>query len=99
MIVLLIFYIHIIAAAAVFSKRWQDDGWGEAFLALGFMGVIFAVGWSVTTVILNFFIEKEGFAPWFDRDTMSLLLLTILEAVFYIAYVIKEKQKTFRISE
>lgn len=96
MIVLIIFYIHIVAAAAVFTKRWQDDGWGEAFLALGFMGIIFAVGWSVTTVILKLFLEKEGLAAWFDRDTMSLFLLTLMEAVFYIAYITKEKQKIFK---
>jgi hypothetical protein len=93
MIAVIIFFIHIVVGSAIFTKRWQESGTGDAFLAVGFMALIFGVGWSVTTVILKFFFEKPGLAVWLDRDAMSLLLLTILEAVFYWAYYKREKQK------
>ncbi len=95
MVAVFVFYIHIVAAAAIFTKRWQEAGTGEAFLAVGFMGLIFAVGWSVATVFLKFFFDKEGLGAWFDRDQMSLALLTVLESIFYYAYI-KWERKKFR---
>lgn len=93
MIAVFIFYIHIVAAATIFTKRWQEEGTAEAFLSVGFMALIFAVGWSVATVILSFIVPKQGLANWFDRDQMSLALLTLIESVFYYFYIKKEKQK------
>lgn len=86
MIVLLIFYAHIVTAAYVFTKRWQEEDKREAFLAVGFMTLIFLVGWSVATFILKLFVEQEGLGKWFDRDAMSLVLLTLLEILLYSMY-------------
>lgn len=93
MVAVFVFYIHLVAAAAIFTKRWQESSTGEAFLAVGFMALIFAVGWSVATVFLKFFFDKEGLAVWFDRDQMSLALLTVLESIFYYAYIKWERKK------
>ncbi len=93
MIAVFIFYIHLVAATAIFTKRWQEEGLSEAFLSVGFMAVVFAVGWSIATVIVSFFFSKEGLASWFDRDQMSLTLLTILESIFYYAYIKRERRK------
>ena len=92
MIAVFIFYIHIVAAATIFTKRWQEAGLGEGFLAVGFILLIFSVGWSVTTFILKLFIEKEGLAVWLDRDTLSLVLLTIAEIMFYYIYIVQKKK-------
>lgn len=94
MIAVFIFYIHVVLAVAIFTKRWQESGTADAFLAVGFMALIFGVGWSVSTVFLKFFFEKPGLGVWFDRDAMSLVLLTMMEAVFYWAYYKREKKKT-----
>jgi hypothetical protein len=99
MITIIIFYLHIVFGTAIFTKRLQDAGKGDAFLSLGFMALIFGVGWSVTTVILKIFFEKPGLALWLDRDTMSLLLLTILEAIFYSIYFKREKKKNHLTAE
>ena len=93
MITVFIFYIHVVIAVAIFTKRWQEAGTADAFLAVGFMALIFGVGWSVTTVFLKFFFERPGLAPWFDRDAMSLFLLTLVEAVFYWTYYKREQRK------
>jgi uncharacterized membrane protein YhdT len=86
MIPLLVFYIHIVAAAYVFTKRWQEAGTSESFVAVGFMTIVFLVGWSVTSFLIRFAMEPEGFGRIFDRDAASLVLLTALEAVVYSIY-------------
>lgn len=87
MVPLLVFYVHIVAAAAAFTKRWQDEGLAEGSLAVFFLALIFFVGWSITSFILKFFVAQEGFTDWLDRDAMALLLLTAAEAVFYYFYL------------
>lgn len=86
MIPLIVFYLHTVAIATVFTKRYQSGGVGEGFLALFFMGLIFFVGWAMASFIMKLLMEPEGLAVWFDRDAASLLLLTIAEAVLYYFY-------------
>lgn len=83
MIPLLVFAIHIIAAAAVFTHRWQEEGTGEGLLGVFFMAVIFFVGWSITSFLAKLVMDPAGFGPWMDRDAAALLLLTLAEAAFY----------------
>lgn len=92
MIVLCIFYLHVVAAAYVFTKRWQETNTKEAFLAVGFMALVFFVGWSVATLVLQLFIEQEGLGKWFDRDAMALVFLTVLEIVLYAMYFQRKKR-------
>jgi hypothetical protein len=83
MINLPIFYLHVIAAVAVFTKRWQEGGIGEGLLGVAFVLLIFGVGWSITTIIVGWFMTPEGFGPLLNRDASALLLLTLLEVIFY----------------
>ena len=82
MIELLVFYVHIVAAVTMFTKRWQEEGWSEAFLVVFFMALIFFVGWSITSFIAKLLMEEEGFGSFLNRDAVSLLLLTIGESIF-----------------
>ena len=84
MISLLVFYVHVVAAATAFANRWQEENWKEGILAIGLMALIFSVGWSISALIVGLFLKKEGFGIWLDRDDVSLLLLTILEGTFYL---------------
>lgn len=86
MIPLLVFYLHVVVASYMYAKRWQEEGKAEAFLAVGFMILIFFVGWSVSTVLLKFFVDQAGLGRFFDRDAMSLVLLTFLEVGLYLFY-------------
>lgn len=92
MIPLFVFYLHVVAATYVFTKRWQEENRAEAFLAVGFMALIFFVGWSVSTFILKLFVDQGGLGKFFDRDAMSLVLLTILETGLYSLYFTKRKR-------
>lgn len=89
MIPLIVFYLHIVAAVWAFTKRWQEEGLKEGFLAVAFMGLIFTVGWTLTTLSLQVIISPKGFGPGLDRDSLTLLLLTVGEAVFYYWYLRK----------
>ena len=90
MIPLLVFYVHVVGIVTVFTKRWQQEGLGEGLLSVFFTGLIFFVGWSISSFIMKLFMNQQGLGPWFDRDSASLLLLTLAEAVFYYFYF-KEK--------
>ena len=87
MVALFVFYLHTIAAVYGFTDQYQEEGISAGALAVAFMGIIFSVGWSITTFILKYLIDEKGFGLYFNRDAMSLTLLTLGEAVFYYFYL------------
>ena len=87
MVTLLVFYLHTIAAAYGFTHQWQEEGSGAGALVVAFMAIIFSVGWSISTFILKYIIDEKGFGLYFNRDAMSLAILTIAEGVFYYFYL------------
>ncbi len=86
MIPLLIFYLHIIGITAAFTADYQKNGTGAGLLAVAFFVLIFSVGWSISGFVLKYAIDEAGFGPWLTRDALSLVLLTLGEAVFYYFY-------------
>lgn len=86
MVALIIFYLHILGFVTGFTKEYQHEGLSGGFLTLGFMVLIFSVGWSISTFLVRQALAPAGFGPWLDRDAVSLLLLTAAEAVFYFYY-------------
>ena len=93
MIPLIIFYLHIIGISAAFTSEYQKEGTGAAFLSIGFVVLIFSVGWTISTFILKYVMDETGFGIWLNRDAFSLVLLTIAEVVFYYKYYSEERQK------
>jgi hypothetical protein len=86
MITAIIFAIHFIFIVTIFTYKWQQETTGSAFINVALILVLFAVGWSITGLLVKLFIEPEGFGIMFDRDTFSLTLLTIIEYFFYRFY-------------
>ncbi len=86
MIPLFIFYIHIVAVVAAFTDEYQKEGVSAGALTVGFMVLIFSVGWSITTFVLKFLMNEKGFGVILNRDACTLLLLTIGEGIFYFLY-------------
>jgi hypothetical protein len=84
---LIVFYVHIVAVVAVFTKRSQDEGVGEGFLAVFFMALIFFVGWSMASFIMKLIMAAGAAGAVLNRDSASLLLLTAAEGVFYYFYL------------
>jgi uncharacterized membrane protein len=86
MITAFIFFLHLIFALVIFTKKWQSEGLKSGFLNIGLIAVLFAVGWSITGIIAKAIMEAKGLGMYFDRDTFSLTLLTIGEFFFYRIY-------------
>jgi hypothetical protein len=86
MIAVIIFFIHVVGAVAVYTRSWMRGGIGEGFLGLAFVGVIFSVGWTFASFLVKPLLPPEGFATWFDQNTAGLILLTALEFVVYKIY-------------
>jgi hypothetical protein len=107
-----IFFLHISAAIYAFITRRREGGISEGILAVAFMGIIFAVGWTIATVLTNLIFTPEFFIKWYyhqtdslflrtlrkeiNRDTISLLLLTFGEVGFYYFFL---EEKTERKQE
>jgi len=97
MIIILIFIAHFIFAVLIFRKKLLSESLTAALLNIALIIIFFAIGWSLTTMILKWIMEPEGFGKFFDRDTFSLTLLTITEFFFYRMYYkpdFSKKEKT-----
>lgn len=99
MIVALIFFSHLVFSLVVFTKKWQDENLSAGFMNLALIGILFAVGWSISGMAAKLVMEPKGFGLYFDRDTFSLVILSIGEYFFYRMYYMdiftedgKEKQ-------
>lgn len=86
MITAFIFFLHLIFMLVIFTKKWQDEGLQSGFLNIALIGILFAVGWTISGMIAKLVMEQEGLGIYYDRDTFSLTLLTIAEYFFYRFY-------------
>jgi hypothetical protein len=93
MIPLLVFYIHVIAFAVAYTRRWQEEGVSEGMLTLFFMALIFFVGWSMASFIVKIVMPAGGADTILDRDSASLLFLTAAESVFYYFFLKSDSPK------
>jgi hypothetical protein len=98
-----IFLLHIIAVGYAFLSRKKAGGLSEGLLAVAFVGIVFAVGWTISTMLTNLLFTPEFFIKWYyhqtdsmflrilrkeiSRDTISLLILTFGELGFYYLFL------------
>jgi formate hydrogenlyase subunit 3/multisubunit Na+/H+ antiporter MnhD subunit len=90
MVTAFIFFAHLFFALYIFTKKWQNDNLKSAFLNIVLIGILFSVGWTITTMVSQIFMEPEGFGIQFNRDTFSLNILSIVEYFFYKIYYKEE---------
>ena len=86
MISAFIFFAHFIFILMIFTWKWQKEGISSAFLNLGLILILFAVGWTITGLIAKLLMEPKGLGFYYNRDTFSLTLLTFAEIFFYKLY-------------
>lgn len=86
MIISTIFFIHLLFSLIIFTIKWQEEKLSAAFLNIGLIAVLFAVGWSIASIIAKLLMEPKGLGLHFDRDTFALTLLSIGEYFFYRLY-------------
>jgi hypothetical protein len=93
MIPVLIFWIHITAAVYLFVKRYCEEDLVEAFLSVGFAGIVFTAGWTFSSFAVRLIFGQKGLSVVLNDDSLSLILLTVLEAIFYKIWFRKPKTK------
>jgi hypothetical protein len=97
-----ILVLHGVAAIYVLFL-YKKEGVGDGLLAVGFVVIIFAVGWTISTMISKIIYPATLAAAWIARlqqthverlmakeitiDTFSLVLLTLGEVLFYYFYL------------
>jgi len=86
MIIAVIFSLHPIFLIYIFIKKLRTESLSSAFLNSSLIIIVFSIGWPICTTVTNLFFNTEGLGEYFDRDTITLLLLTILEFFFYRFY-------------
>lgn len=110
----LILTLHFFVAVYIFLKL-KKESLSEGLLGVAFFGLIFAVGWTIATILTNLLFMPEWFTKWYwqpldsyfwwlirkelNRDTISLLILTIGEIVFYYFYFLKSKKTGIKFKE
>ncbi len=117
MIIALIYFVHVIFAVYAFCRSYQNDGWLQAFLNLGFIITLFAVSLTVCEMFVGIFISDAGYRIQMPgnsfilfllkisgfyaqqgttitltpKDSITLVLVSILEFFFYRFYFSKSK--------
>lgn len=86
MVIAIIFAIHLIFAAIIFTKKYQEESLSDAFQNVTLIIILFFVGWPLSTMVIKIFSEPAGFGVHFDRDAIILTFLTVLEYFFYRIY-------------
>jgi len=86
MIAAIIFFLHLIFALVIFTRKWQNENLKSGFLNFALIGLLFTVGWSISNIVAKALMNEKGFGLYFDRDAFSLTLLIIGEAFFYRIY-------------
>jgi hypothetical protein len=91
MITSLLFAAHIVFVAYIFTRKWQEDDLGTAFMNLALIVLLFSIGWAIAATALKPLMDPEGLGWFFTRDDASLLLTSLGEAFFYKIYYADEK--------
>lgn len=94
MVIGVIFIMHLAFATYIFATKWKHESAGSAFLNLVFIILLFSVGWSIITMVIKLVVDQQGFGKHFDRDTIGLTILSIIEFFFYRIYYGKDKNVT-----
>jgi hypothetical protein len=86
MIIVFIFFLHIVLVGFVLYKKTKMESFGSALIDLTLIIILFSVGWSLSAMLVKLFFEPEGFGKFFDRDTIALSILAVVEFFFYKFY-------------
>ena len=91
MIPVVVFYVHVVFLIYIFTKNFIEENFVSGFLSVLFVVIIFSVGWTISEFIMSLFMESKGLGLLFPRAAFSLILLTIMELIFYKFYFRKQK--------
>ncbi len=82
----IILSLHLIFLIYIVVKKYKSEAMSGAVTNAILILLLFSVGWSLVSLVVNNLISPEGFGKDFDRSTISLFILTIGEFFFYRKY-------------
>ena len=107
MVAAVILILHGAAALYAFLK-YKKESATQGLLAVAFVALIFAVGWTISTMLTNPLLNSDVMRNWYgspadstfssllkkelDRDTVALVFLTAGESVFYYFFLRPDKK-------
>ncbi len=91
MVELLIFHLHIVAAVYAFVKNFQSRSSKDAFLALGVIALVFAIGWAMTGTLAYYIYPQKWNSMYFNSDSLALVLLIIPEIFFFKLFFLQDQ--------
>ncbi len=91
MIELLIFHFHVVGFLYAFTKNWQQRSLKDGFLSVMVLCLVFAIGWAITGTVSAYIYPDAWNTMYFNRDTLSLVLLFIPEIVFFYYFILRDK--------
>jgi len=81
MIIAVIYFLHAIFAVYAFARSYQNDGWLQAFLNLGFIIILFSVSLTVCEIFTGLIISESGYS--FTAPSNSVLMFFMKISGFY----------------
>lgn len=93
MIPVLIFWIHITGGVYIFVRKYYQETLSEAFLTLGFAAIVFTAGWTLSSFAVSILFGPHGISHILNDDSLSLMLLTVLESIFYAVWFRKPEER------
>lgn len=93
MIEILILHSHILFALYLFTKRWQEKKLSDGFLSLAVLGLTFSIGWAIMGPLSRMLLHQEFELSWFTSDTLSLVMLVVVEFFFFKFYFFGEEKQ------
>lgn len=92
MIELFILYLHIVGASYAFAKSWQKTGMKDGLQSVALMGLVFVIGWSITSPLANIVLPNEWRSQRFSSDTLGLIMLLLPEVLFFKMFFLKDDE-------
>ena len=90
MIEVIVFYIHVVFFVYVFARNFVEENLQSAILSTIFVVIIFSVGWTLSAFFIVSFVPPEVLSKILTRAAFSLVLLSVLEFIFYKFYYSKK---------
>lgn len=77
MIPVIIFFAHAVFAVWAFAKSFQSDGIVQAFLNVFFIVILFTVGWTISDLLVGFFVSSSGYEILLPSGKVAMFFLKI----------------------
>jgi len=90
MIEIIIFELHLLGALYAFTKSWQEGDLKDGLMAIAIVLLFFTVGWAITGTLSSLIYPEEWNTIYFTKDSLSLIILLIPEALFFKYYFLSD---------